>query len=123
MMGVWDPEDRITVLSQIKKAIGARYQGFKPWVVWCYPGILLILIFSIFMLLTGCATMKWPWEKDVKVIGKGEDAIIITDLAPKEFICTKIDCGDENIDQLIADEQNTIACIKLQPECNLDQEN
>ena len=41
---------------------------------------------------------------------------------PKEFICTKIDCGDENIEQKIADEQNTIACIKLQPECKVDEE-
>ena len=40
---------------------------------------------------------------------------------PKEFICTKIDCGNENIEQKIADEQNIIACIKLQPECKLDQ--
>jgi len=110
MMGVWDPKDKTTALSQIKKAIGARYQGFKPWVVWCYPGILLILIFFIFVLLSGCSTMKWPWEKNIKA-------------QEKEFICTKIDCGDEDIDQLVADEQNTIACIKLQPECNLDQEN
>ena len=121
-MEVWDPGEEKTVLSQIKKVIGARYQGFKPLVVWCYPGILLILIFFIFGLLSGCTTMKWPWKKDVEVIGKGKDAIIVTDLAPREFICTKIDCGDEDIDQLVADEQNTIACIKLQPECKLDEE-
>ena len=38
----------------------------------------------------------------------------------KEFICTKIDCGDENIDELVEEEkqkQNTIACIKVQPDC------
>ena len=40
-MEVWDPKDKITVLSQIKKAIGARYQGFKPWVVCLYPGNLI----------------------------------------------------------------------------------
>jgi len=67
--------------------------------------------------------MQWPWKKDTEVVGKGDDAIIITDLAPREFICTKIDCGDEDIDKLVADEQNTIACIKLQPECKLDEEN
>jgi hypothetical protein len=39
---------------------------------------------------------------------------------PKEFICTKIDCGDENIDLLIEKEKNIIACIKLQPECKLN---
>jgi hypothetical protein len=108
-MEVWDPKDKITVLSQIKEAIGARYQGFKPWVVWLCPGILLILIFFIFVLLSGCTTMKWPWEKDVKP-------------EKKEFICTKIDCGDENIEQLIKDEQNIIACIKLQPECKLNEQ-
>ena len=112
MMEVWDPKDKPTVLSQIKKAIGARYQGFNPWVVWCYPGILLILFFFIFVFLAGCATMKWPWEKEVPMM----------DDNPKEFICTKIDCGDENIKQKIADEQNTIACIKLQPECKIDEE-
>jgi uncharacterized protein (DUF2344 family) len=53
--------------------------------------------------------MKWPWEKDVKP-------------EKKEFICTKIDCGDENIEQLIKDEQNIIACIKLQPECKLNEQ-
>ena len=111
-MEVWNPKDKITVLSQIKKAIGARTGGLKGWVVCLYPGILLILFFFIFVLLVGCATMKWPWEKEVPMM----------DDNPKEFICTKIDCGDENIKQKIADEQNTIACIKLQPECKLDEE-
>ena len=50
-----------------------------------------------------------PEKKEEKLIEKKEE----------EFICTKIDCGDENIDQLIEEEkkQNIIACIKLQPEC------
>ena len=120
MMGVWDPGREKTVLSQIKKAIGARYQGFKPWVVCLYPGILIILIL---FLLIGCATFKWPWEKEIPSMNDDPDAITITDLAPREFICTKIDCGDEDIDKLVEDEQNTIACIKLQPECDLDLEN
>ena len=122
-MEVWDPKDKKTVLSQIKKAISGPERGSKGWVVCLYPGILLILLFLLFGLLTGCATMEWPWKKDVEVVGEGDDTIIITDLAPKEFICTKIDCGDEDIDQLVSDEQNTIACIKLQPECNSDLEN
>ena len=108
-MEVWDPKDKPTVLSQIKKAIGGRTGGLKGWVVCLYPGILIILIL---FLLIGCSTFKWPWEKEIPMM---EDN-------PKEFICTKIDCGDENIEQRIADEQNTIACIKLKPECKLDEE-
>ena len=37
-MAVWDPEDKPTVFSQIKKLINARYQGFKAWVVQFIPG-------------------------------------------------------------------------------------
>jgi len=64
--------------------------------------ILLILFF-----LSGCS----PFD----IIKKN----IKPEKKEKEFICTKIDCGDENIDQLIEEEkkQNIIACIKLQPEC------
>ena len=109
-MAVWDPKDKITVLSQIKKAIEAHTGPLTGWVVRLYPGILLILIL---FLLIGCATFKWPWGKEVPMM----------DDNPKEFICTKIDCGDENIEQLIKDEQNIIACIKLKPECKFDQEN
>ena len=112
-MEVWDPKDKPTVLSQIKKAIGERTGPLRGWMVCLYPGILIILVFVLFGLLTGCNTMKWPWKKEVPMM----------DDNPKEFICTKIDCGNENIEQKIADEQNIIACIKLQPECKLDQEN
>ena len=78
------------------------------------PGILIGFYFFIFfLLLSGCSYFK----KEKK------DEIIITDLPPIEFICTKIDCGNEDIDKLVADEKNTIACIKLQPECNSDLEN
>ena len=108
-MEVWDPKDKPTVLSQIKKAIGARYQGFKPWVVCLYPGILIILIL---FLLIGCSYFKKEKVREV-------DPLTIP---PREFICTKIDCGDEDIDKLVEDEQNTIACIKLQPECKVDEE-
>ena len=108
-MGVWDPKDKITVLSQIKKLLSSRTGLLRMSRVCLYPGILIILIL---FLLIGCATFKWPWEKEMPTM----------DDNPKEFICTKIDCGDEDIEQRVADEQNTIACIKLQPECNLDQE-
>ena len=61
-------------------------------------------ILLIFFLLTGCSTLFLKEKEKVK---------------EKEFICTKIDCGDENIDQLTEEErkQNIIACIKLLPEC------
>ena len=115
-MEVWDPKDKPTVLSQIKNLISRPERGLKVPRYIIYPGILLIFVFLLFSLLTGCASTQWPWKKD-------DDAIIVTDLPPREFICTKIDCGDEDIDELVADEQNTIACIKLQPECNVDLEN
>ena len=115
-MEVWDPKDKPTVLSQIKKLSQTRTGPLRSSRYLLYPGILLILVFLLFSLLTGCASMQWPWNKD-------DDAVIVTDLPPREFICTKIDCGDEDIDKLVADEQNTIACIKLQPECNVDLEN
>ena len=107
-MEVWDPKDKPTVFRQIKKAIEARDQGLKVTRYIIYPGILLILLFLVFGLLPGCS---WPWQKE-KV--REVDSLTVP---PREFICTKIDCGDEDIDELVADEQNTIACIKLQPEC------
>ena len=103
-MEVWDPKDKPTVLSQIKKLLDARTGVLRMSRVCLYPGILIILIL---FLLIGCATFKWPWEKEIPTM----------DDNPKEFICTKIDCGDENIDQLLEREKNIIACIKLQPEC------
>ena len=112
MMGVWDPGEEKTVLSQIKKAIAGLYRGLKGMTRVIVPGILIGFYFFIFfLLLSGCTYFK----KEKK------DEIVITDLPPIEFICKKIDCGNEDIDQLVSDEQNTIACIKLQPECDLDQ--
>ena len=63
-------------------------------------------ILLIFFLLTGCSTFL------IKEKEKVEEK-------EKEFICTKIDCGDENIEQLTEEERkkNIIACIKLKPEC------
>ena len=114
MMDVWDPGKEKTVLSQIKKAIGGLISGLKGMTRVFVPGILIIFYFFIFfLLLSGCAY----FQKEKK------DEIIVTDPPPIEFICKKIDCGDEDIDKLVEDEQNTIACIKLQPECKLDEEN
>jgi len=107
---VWDPKDRPTVFRRIKKAIEARTGLLRVARYIIYPGILFIFVILMFSILPGCATMEWPWKKNIKA-------------QEKEFICTKIDCGDEDIDELVADEQNTIACIKLQPECKLDEEN
>ena len=112
-MEVWDPKDKPTVLSQIKKTIQAPERGLKVTRYIIYPGILFILVLLIFAILPGCS---WPWQKE-----KVREVNSLT-VPPREFICTKIDCGDEDIDKLVADEQNTIACIKLQPECNIDQE-
>jgi len=80
--------------------------GFKlvaRVIVWSI--FILFYFFLFFLLLSGCAYFKK--EKAPK---------------EKEFICSKIDCGDENIDELVEKEKNTIACIKLQPECKLDTE-
>lgn len=102
----------MTVFRHIKKAIRGPVSGFKAWSGIIGPGILIVFYFFIFfLLLSGCSY----FQKEKK------DKIIITDLPPKEFICTKIDCGDEDIDDLVEKEKNTIACIKLQPECDLDK--
>ena len=105
-MEVWDPKDEMTVLSQIKKLISRPYRGLGTSRYLLYPGILLILVFMVFGLLAGCTTFNWPSKKDVKVIGKGDDTIIVTDL---------------NTNVEIDDSANTIACIKLQPECDPDR--
>ena len=105
-MDVWDPGKEKTVLSQIKKAIRGPVSGFKACSGIIGPGILIGFYFFIFfLLLSGCSYFQ------KKEMPKEE-----------EFICKKIDCGYENIDELVEKEKNTIACIKLQPECNLDQE-
>ena len=107
-MEVWDPKDEMTVLSQIKKLISRPYRGLGTSRYLLYPGILLILVFLLFGLLAGCTTLNWPSKKDVKVIGTGEEIIIVTDLI------TNVEKDDT---------ANTIACIKLEPECNADREN
>ena len=37
-MAVWDPDDKMTVFSQIKTLIIARYRGLRTWVVGFIPG-------------------------------------------------------------------------------------
>ena len=37
-MAVWDPEDKMTVFSQIKTLIIAWYRGLRTWVVGFIPG-------------------------------------------------------------------------------------
>ena len=115
MMGVWDPKDKPTVFSRIKDFIEAHTGGLRTSRVYLYPGILLILVF-LFFILSGCTSfniaketakvvdMIWP-EKEVVENKYNKDAIIVTDL-------------ESNV--VIDETANTIACIKLQPECELD---
>ena len=105
MMGVWDPGEGKTVFRQIKKLIQALYRGLKSSRYLLYPGILLVLVILFCGLLTGCTTFNWASKKDAEVIGKGDDTIVVTDLR------TNVETDDTS---------NTIACIKLQPECKLD---
>jgi hypothetical protein len=93
-MDVWDPNDKTTVFSQIKKAINTPVSGFKRWSGMILPGILTVFYFFIFfLLLSGCAYL----QKD-KI---DNDEIIITDLPPLEMSQSK-----------------KVACIKLLPECD-----
>ena len=65
-MEVWDPEDKTTVLSQIKDSINAWYRGLKEWVVRFYPGNLLFRAKDWFYSLCehcGGAISNWAWHK------------------------------------------------------------
>ena len=65
-MEVWDPEDKTTVLSQIKDSINAWYRGLKEWVVRFYPGNLLFRVKDWFYSLCehyGGAINCWAWNK------------------------------------------------------------
>ena len=110
-MDVWDPKDKPTVLSQIKKLLEARTGPLRTSRYLLYPGILLIFIFLSFF-LSSCAVFNIV-KGTGKVVDKilpedDQDVIIVSDL-------------DSNVE---TDESaNTIACIKLQPECNVDLEN
>ena len=100
-MEVWDTGEEKTVLSQIKRLISRSYRGLKTLRYLLYPGILLILVFLLFGLLVGCSSTKWPWQK--------EEVVQLNPLVipPDGF----------------NDSQNTIACIKMEPECDPDREN
>ena len=92
-MEVWDPKDKTTVLSQIKKVINTPVSGFKRMtrvIVW--PILIVFYFFIFILLLSGCAY----FQKD-----KIDDEIIITDLPPPEM-----------------SQDKKIACIKLEPACN-----
>ena len=106
-MEVWDPKDKPTVFRRIKKAIEARTGLLRVARYIIYPGILFILVLMYFALLSGCTTMEWPWKKEVTMMNDDPDVIIVTDL-------------ESNLE--VDDTANTIACIKLQPECDLDLE-
>ena len=74
-MGVWDPGEEKTVLSQIKKAIGARYQALKGWGGMILPGILIGFYFFIFfLLLSGCAYFKKEKKDEIRPRGKWSDS-------------------------------------------------
>ena len=89
-MDVWDPNDKTTVFSQIKKAINTPVSGFKRCSGMILPGILTVFYFFIFFLvLSGCAYFQ-----------ENKKEIIVTDLPPLEMSQSK-----------------KIACIKLLPEC------
>ena len=92
-MDVWDPNDKTTVFSQIKKAIITPVSGFKRWSGMILHGILTVFYFFIFfLLLSGCAY----FQKD-----KTDDEIVTTELPPLEM-----------------SQDKKIACIKLEPECD-----
>ena len=104
-MDVWDPNDKTTVFSQIKKAINTPVSGFKRWSGMILPGILTVFYFFIFFLiLSGCAYFqKEKVDENVTIIEGVEDSddIIVTNLMPIEMTA-----------------EQKIACIKLLPECD-----
>ena len=65
-MEVWDPEDKTTVLSQIKDSINAWYRGLKGWVVRLYPGNLAFRTKDWFYSICehyGGAISNYGWHK------------------------------------------------------------
>jgi cytochrome b561 len=104
-MDVWDPKDKTTVFSQIKKAINTPVSGFKRMtrvIVW---SILIVFYFFIFtLLLSGCAYFQKDKIDDAK--------IIITDLPPLEE-------SSGEVGEPIRAPSEIIACIKLLPECDV----
>ena len=114
-MDVWDPNDKTTVFSQIKKAINTPVSGFKRWSGMILPGILTVFYFFIFfLLLSGCAYLKEGQlgYKSKTIEGReGNDDIIVNDLLPLEE-------SSGEVGEPIKAPSEIIACIKLEPECN-----
>ena len=78
---------------------------------------IIVIILLLLILLSVCSGCMAILKESLKAGGAIKESIK-PEKKEEEFICTKIDCGDENIDQLVEEEQNIIACIKLLPECN-----
>ena len=115
-MDVWDPKDKTTVLSQIKKAIKGPVSGFKRMtrvIVW---SILIVFYFFIFiLLLSGCAYLKGGGQvgyESKTIEGRGgNDDIIVNDLLPLEE-------SSGEVGEPIRAPSEIIACIKMLPECD-----
>ena len=71
--------------------------------------VIILLLFILLSTCIGCTSFDILKKK----------TIIKPKPEKKEFICTKIDCGDEDINKMVEEEkkQNIIACIKVQPDC------
>ena len=82
---------------------------------------IIVIILLLLILLSVCSGCMAILKESLKAGSAIKESI--KPEKKEEFICTKIDWGDEDVDQLVKDEQNTIACIKLQPECKIDEEN
>ena len=65
-MAVWEPKDKMTVLSQIKKPIAGSYRGLKGWVVRFYPGNLVFRVKDRFYAVCehgGSKISNYGWQK------------------------------------------------------------
>ena len=101
-MAVWTYDKETAEFREIKRPKKSPLAGFKQItrvIVW--PILIVFYFFIFFLVLSGCAYFQKEKEPE-----------------EKEFICKKIDCGNENIDEKVEEEKNVIACIKLLPECN-----
>ena len=89
-MDVWDPKDKPTVFSQIKKLISRLNLALWGWGGMIVPGVLIIFYFIIFFfVLSGCSYFH--------------------DLDPPYL---------EEPEQLELTDEQKISCIKLEPECD-----
>ena len=92
-MEVWDPKDKPTVFSQIKKLISRLNLALWGWGGMIVPGVLIIFYFIIFFfVLSGCSLLK------------------------KEKINNRNTLAEPP--SLEITNEQKIACIKLEPECS-----